>query len=81
MRRLFIFISALTLTSLSLLHGQVSILVSDNNACGSLESLAFLDPPAAYDTISTVSWSITEVNKNQEGDSILVQLDSPGSYT
>jgi gliding motility-associated-like protein len=81
MRRLFIFISALTLVSLSSLYGQVSIIVSDNTACGSLESLVFLDPPSAYDTITSISWSIAENNRSLDGDSIVLQLETPGTYT
>jgi gliding motility-associated-like protein len=81
MRRIIIFISALHLLSVTMLNAQVSILVSGDEGCDSLEILAFLNPPEAYDTISSLSWNIPETGQTFVGDTVLIEFSVPGRYT
>ena len=80
MNRLFIFISALTLNCVQLLNAQVSVIANDTAACDSISSLVYLEPQTVYDTITSISWRLSDGTEIGNSDSLDLHLSKPGIY-
>lgn len=79
MRRLFLFIFLFLMTLKIPLNAQVSISASDTIGCDTLNALFYLSPTEAYDTISSISWHIDNVEVAVE-DSLVININNPGYY-
>ena len=78
---IFIFILFLTFIGMNVSNAQVSLNVSTAISCDTLKSIAYLEPPDAYDTITTISWILDGKTISTGEDSLKLILSEPGKYS